>query len=65
MAQAITLSAPDPQLPFTIFADASGIGAGCALAQLQPGEDAYKFLHMASTKFTQVQRRWDTTDREV
>jgi len=49
--------------PLLLFVDASDIGAGACLAQLQGEEE--KPIAFISTTFSNAERRYSTTEREV
>ena len=57
------LSAPRGSGRFVIVCDASNVGLGNALLQVQDNE--LVLLEFGSRKFTQAERNWDTREREA
>ena len=49
--------------PLELYVDASSVGAGACLMQMQDGE--YKPIAYASMSFTETQKRYSTTEREL
>ena len=56
------LNPPRGDGPFVILTDASSRGVGAALLQMQEGTPV--ILEFSAKKFSDVQSRWDTRDRE-
>lgn len=63
LADQVLLAGPRGAGPFVIVADASAIGIGSALLQLQDKE--LVLLEFASRKLSATERRWDTREREA
>lgn len=62
----VTLSFPDysPQAEkLELYVDASSRGAGCCLSQVQQGE--YRVIGYSSMTFSDTQRNYSTTEREL
>ena len=59
----VLLSAPTGEGPFVIATDASDLGVGAVLMQLQENEIA--ILEFASRSLSDTQRRWPTYEREA
>jgi len=51
----------DPNYPLCIYADASNKGCAALLVQLEPSP---RCVEMVSKKFTEAERRWNTTSQE-
>ena len=62
LSSSTLLNPPRGEGPFVILADASERGVGAALLQMQEGTPV--ILEFAAKKFSDVQSRWDTRDRE-
>ena len=62
LSSSTLLNPPRGDGPFVILADASARGIGAALLQMQEGTPV--ILEFAAKKFSDVQQRWDTRDRE-
>ena len=56
------LGHPDFTLPFIIDADASDLGVGCTLSQVQEGKE--RPIAYASRKFNQTEKNWPITEQE-
>jgi RNase H-like domain found in reverse transcriptase/Reverse transcriptase (RNA-dependent DNA polymerase)/Integrase zinc binding domain/Integrase core domain len=63
LSEEVLLTAPSGNGQFTIATDASDKGIGCVLMQEQEGE--LRILEFGSRKFSHVERRWDTREREA
>ena len=66
MEEEVTLAFPDysPDAePLTLWTDASEVGAGACLTQVQDGET--RFIGFASMTFTRPQQRYSVTEREL
>src|SRR5262249_28100261 len=59
----VLLSAPRGDGPMVIVCDASNLGIGSALLQIQEGEPV--LLEFGSRKFTTAEKKWDTREREA
>ena len=60
--------APDYTLPFHLFVDASDVGVACVLAQFRttPDGDMKPFaIHHHSRRFSDRERRWSVSEREL
>ena len=64
LQQAVVLGAPRGLGPFFLFADASDVGIGGCLLQLQDGGRLYP-ISFFSKRLTQTERNWDTREREA
>lgn len=62
LTEAPVLGTADYSLPFIIESDASDIGCGCVLIQIQGGKE--KVIAYMSQKFTGAQRKYQTTEKE-
>ena len=56
------LGHPDFSLPFIVDADASDLGVGCTLSQIQQGKE--RPIAYTSKKFDQQEKRWPITEQE-
>ena len=59
----VMLTAPSGAGSFVIACDASNVGIGSVVLQLQHG--ALALLEFASKRLTSAERRWDTREREA
>ena len=60
--------APDYSLPFHIFVDASDVGVACVLVQFRmtpEGEEKPFAIHHHSRRFSDRERRWSVSEREM
>ena len=63
LCNAAILKSPEPGKDFIIRTDASDYAVGACLSQVQEGEEVP--LAFASAKFTDVQKRWATIEKEA
>ncbi|EZG42705.1 putative gag-pol polyprotein, partial [Gregarina niphandrodes] len=61
--QTVTLYAPTPSGEYVIETDASELGVGAVLKQVQEGTEVP--IEFASKKFNPTESRWDTREREL
>ena len=64
IAEAVALSLPQPNTPFTIYTDASNIGVGAILTQVL-SNGIVNYIHFASKSFNETQQRWGVGEREA
>ncbi|CAG2246096.1 unnamed protein product [Mytilus edulis] len=57
------LAYPNPQLPFILDTDASNVGIGAVLSQVQDGQE--KAIAFGSKKLNKAQQRYNVTRREL
>ena len=62
LASAPIMAHPDFNKDFIVDTDASGVGIGCVLSQIQDGKE--RVIAYNSHKFNKAERKWCTTDRE-
>ena len=58
------LSSPDPHSPWYVFTDASGSGLGGLLCQ-KDTSGKFRTIDMISRRFTETERRYTTSEREM
>lgn len=63
VSKADILKAPRPGGESVLYTDASGVGIEAALWQKQDGQEVP--IEFASRRLTDVERRWDTREREL
>ena len=66
LAEDLSLAFPDYRkgaAPLELYVDASGVGAGSCLMQMQNGE--YKPIAYSSTAFSDTEQRYSTIEREL
>lgn len=59
----VMLTAPNGSGPFVIVCDASNVGIGSAVLQMQ--DNSLALLEFASKRLSPAERRWDTREREA
>lgn len=64
LCTAAALNTPDPHQHYWLFTDASEVGAGACLAQMEE-KGREKPIAFASHRFTPTQTRWSTIEREA
>jgi transposase InsO family protein len=64
LCERVLLTPPADHGQFALMTDASDLGVGAVLLQSVKGDDL-RILEFASRKFTPVERRWDTREREA
>lgn len=62
LAKNPVLAYPDPNLPFTIYTDASDVGVGAILAQTQDGVE--KVVQYLSRKLDSTERKYAASEKE-
>ena len=65
LESAVTLTMPDFNKSFIIFADASELGVGAVLCQLTDDAEDLLFICFSSKKLNSTQRRWSPSEREL
>ena len=62
LSEAPFISFADPNLPYSLTTDASKTGCSGVLMQIRDGK--YRVIACISRRFTAVEQRWSTTERE-
>ena len=65
LAERVSLTMPDFSKDFIIFSDASDVGMGATLCQLNDDKDELIFVCLNSKKFDSTQRKWSTSEKEL
>ena len=66
LAEDVSLAFPDYRKdanPLELYVDASGVGAGACLAQMQEGE--YRHIAFSSVAFSKAEQKYSTIEREL
>ena len=63
LSEAPFISFADPRLPYSLTTDASKTGCSGVLMQIQDGK--YRVVACISKRFSAVEQRWSTTEREA